>query len=172
MAEPNLLFHNDGGGVFSDRSAEAGAAFTTPMVGRGLATGDIDDDGDTDVLVTASSGPARLFVNRLGADRAWVGLRLVGTAAPRDMPGAIAIATLDDGRALRRRVAADGSYASGSDPRIVFGLGEGSAVTRVTVHWPGGAVEVWDAPPPGRYTTLRQGTGRKPPPPQPGMGRP
>ena len=81
MAEPNLLFHNDGGGVFSDRSAEAGAAFTTPMVGRGLATGDVDDDGDTDVLVTASSGPVRLFLNRVGERRPWVGVRLVGTDA-------------------------------------------------------------------------------------------
>ena len=162
MAEPNLLFHNDGDGVFSDRSAEAGAAFTTPMVGRGLATGDVDDDGDTDLLVTASSGPVRLFLNRVGERQPWVGVRLVGTGAPRDMAGAIAIATLDDGRALRRRVAVDGSYASASDPRIVFGLGSAKAVTRVTVRWPDGSVEAWDSPPLGRYTTLRQGAGRKP----------
>jgi hypothetical protein len=162
MAEPNLLFHNAGGGVFIDRSAEAGAAFTTPMVGRGLATGDVDDDGDTDVLVTASSGPVRLFLNRVGERRPWVGIRLVGTDAPRDMAGATATATLDDGRALRRRVAADGSYASASDPRIVFGLGSAKAVTRVTVRWPDGSVEQWEAPPLGRYTTLRQGAVRRP----------
>ena len=163
MAEPNLLFHNEGGGVFRDASALAGAAFVAPMVGRGLATGDVDDDGDVDLLVTASSGPARLFLNRSGAARTpWVGLRLVGTAGARDMPGAVATATLDDGRELVRRVAADGSYASASDPRILFGLGEASAIERLRVRWPGGQVETFAPPPLRAYTTLRQGTGRAP----------
>jgi hypothetical protein len=165
MAEPNQLFHNEGDGVFRERSAEAGATFTAPVVGRGLATGDVDNDGSTDVLVTASSGPVRLFLNRMGAQRPWVGVRLVGAGAPRDMPGAVAIATLDDGRTLRRRVAADGSYASASDPRIVFGLGAAKSVERVTVHWTDGKVEIWDSPPLRRYTTLRQGEGSPAPPP-------
>jgi hypothetical protein len=159
MAEPNQLFHNEGGGVFREATAEAGAAFRAPLVGRGLATGDVDNDGDTDVLVTASSGPARLFLNRIGAQRPWVGVRLVGAAGPRDMNGAVAIALLDDGRTLRRRVAADGSYASASDPRILFGLGSARSVERVTVLWPDGRSEIWKSPPLRRYTTLRRGEG-------------
>ena len=162
MAEPNLLFHNEGGGAFRDASVDAGAAFVVPMVGRGLATGDVDDDGDADLLVTASSGPARLFLNRNGERQKWVGLRLVGTGGARDMPGAVAIATLDDGRELVRRVAADGSYASASDPRILLGLDGASAIARLRVRWPGGLVESFAPPPLRAYTTLRQGTGRTP----------
>ena len=76
------------------------------------------------------------------------------------MLGAVAIATLDDGRELVRRVAADGSYASASDPRILFGLGDASAITQLRVRWPDGGVESFAAPPVRRYTTIRQGTGR------------
>jgi hypothetical protein len=162
MAEPNLLLHNEGSGVFRDASLAAGAAFVAPMVGRGLATGDVDDDGDVDVLVAGSSGPARLFLNRKGAEKPWVGLRLVGTKGERDMLGAIATATLDDGRELTRRVAADGSYASASDPRILLGLGDASAVTRLRVRWPDGNVELFAPPPLRRYTTVRQGAGKSP----------
>jgi hypothetical protein len=162
MEEPNQLFRNQGKAVFEEVSSQAGAAFARAEVGRGLATGDVDNDGDTDLLVTASSGPARLYLNRAGQSRSWLGLRLLAAVAPRDAPGAVMIATTGDGRVLRRRVGADGSYASSSDPRVLLGLGDGGAVLALRVRWPDGTTEVWDPPPLRTYTALRQGEGRKP----------
>jgi hypothetical protein len=160
MEEPSQLFQNLGAGTFRDASAEAGAELASPLVGRGLATGDVDNDGDADVLITGNSGPARLYVNRVGQRRAWMGLRLVEGDPPRDVPGALAIVVLDDGRRLRRRVGADGSYLSASDPRVLFGLGDAAAVRRVLVRWPDGRLEEFAPPAPRSYATLRRGAGR------------
>jgi hypothetical protein len=86
-------------------------------------------------------------------------LRLLAARAARDVPGAVVIATTGDGRVLRRRVAADGSYASASDPRVVFALGrEAPPHLAVRVVWPDGSAQTWESVPVGRYTTLRQGT--------------
>ena len=123
LHQRNQLFRNTGNGVYEEVTDRAGEVFELSEVSRGAAFGDLDNDGDTDVLVINNAGPARLLANRVGQSSGWIGLRLVGSAHPRDMIGA-RVALLRDGRpALHRRVHSDSSYASASDLRVHFGLG-------------------------------------------------
>jgi hypothetical protein len=166
-AQRHLLFHNLGNGRFAETGRDAGEPFNRPGVGRGAAFGDVDNDGDTDVLVVQCNGPALLLVNQRGSSRPWLGLRLTGrpqgAKAERDLFGARAEIVRRGAPPLWRRAASDGSYASANDPRVLVGLGatpEIVEVTEVKVHWPGGAVESFPAPPLRTYTTLVQGQGR------------
>ncbi len=163
LRQPKQLFRNLGSGRFEDASARGGAAFVAPEVSRGAAFGDLDDDGDTDVVVANVDGPARLFLNRDGNKRPWVGLRLVtGSAAGRDALGALVTVERTGAPSLVRSAHADGSYASASDPRVLFGLGGGATLRRVVVRWPSGRREAFGAPAVGKYTMLREGSGAPP----------
>jgi hypothetical protein len=157
LDQPNQLFHNDGNGKFVEVSDRAGEAFQQVEVGRGAAFGDIDNDGDTDVLVTNNNGPAKLLLNQLGNGNQWLGLRLVGKTG-RDMLGTRLEIVITKTNVLWRRVRTDGSYLCANDPRVLVGLGRASHVEAVRVHWPDGSVEEWKAPVLNRYTTLKQGT--------------
>ena len=159
LDQPNQLFRNRGDGRFEDVSARAGAVFRLSEVSRGAAFGDLDNDGDTDVVVANAAGPVRLLVNRIGQVRHWLGLRLVG-AGGRDMVGARVAVFRSDGTTLWRRARADGSYASANDPRVLVGLGSVSDPVDVRVFWPGGREEEWSGVPVDRYTTLIEGGGR------------
>ncbi len=161
LHEPNHLFRNLGGGRFEDISGRAGEVFTLSEVSRGAAFGDVDNDGDVDVLVTNNNGPARLLINEVGQRRHWLGLRLVGgPEAPRDMLGArVAVFPAGGGPPLWRRARADGSYASANDPRVLVGLGEAAVVERVRVIWPSGRTEEWTGVEVDGWTTLAEGTG-------------
>jgi hypothetical protein len=162
--ERKLLFRNLGTGRFEDVTARAGAPFTAPEVSRGAAFGDIDNDGDTDVVVHNINGPARLLINEIGNRQHWIGLRVTG-AGGRDMLGTIVEIErpLDVARGrsgvttLRRRARSDGSYASASDPRVLAGLGQSSAVPIVRIHWPDGQTEERRDLPIDRWSTIRQG---------------
>jgi hypothetical protein len=143
LDQPNQLFRNLGDGRFEEATGRAGAVFQLSEVSRGLATGDIDNDGDTDVLLVNNSGPTRLLINRLGQDRRWVGLRLTEGAPPRDALGARAGVLRDGGSALWRRVSTGGSYASASDPRLLVGLGDSAGALTATVQWPDGGRSVF-----------------------------
>ncbi len=160
LHQPNQLFLQGEGGRFENASERAGAAFQLSEVSRGAAFGDLDNDGDTDVVITNNSGPVRLLENRVGQDRHWLGLRLVGGPGGRDMLGARARLELADGTVRWRRAGTSGSYASASDPRLLFGLGDADSVERVVVEWPDGRREAFGELAEGRYTTLRQGGGR------------
>ena len=162
LQQRNQVFRNRAGERFEDVTDRAGAAFSLSEVSRGAAFGDVDNDGDTDVLIANGAGPVRLLVNEVGERRHWIGLRLVGRAAPRDMLGARVEVVLRDGSRRWCRARADGSYASASDPRVIVGLGESAGSPRVRVTWPGGRVEEWADLPPDRYTTLTEGDGRQP----------
>ena len=159
LHQPNQVFRNRGGEAFDDVTAGAGAVFELSDVGRGAAFGDVDNDGDVDVLVANNNGPARLLVNDTGQRRRWVGLRLIDGRG-RDALGARVGVSRESGPVLWRRARADGSYASASDPRVVVGLGTAESVTGVRVEWPGGRVEDWDDVPVDGWTTLTEGTGR------------
>jgi hypothetical protein len=145
MHQRKLLFRNTRNGRFEDVSRQAGTVFGQPQVGRGAAFGDIDNDGDEDVVVANDTGPAQLLVNTLnersGGARHWIGLRLTGTATRHDMPGARVEVIRAGQPSLWRRARADGSYASAHDPRVLVGLGESADVPRVRVHWPDGRIE-------------------------------
>jgi hypothetical protein len=162
-AQPHQLYRNLGGGRFAV-APEAGADFQKLAVSRGAAFGDVDNDGDTDILVVDADGPVRLLVNEGGNRNPWIGLRLVGrppaAKVERDMIGARVEVQRKGAPSLWRRVATDGSYASASDPRVLVGLGGASEVTEVRVLWPDGLAEAFPPPPLRAYTTLVRGTGK------------
>ena len=159
--QPKQLFRNVGDGRFEEVTDRAGAAFAVSEVGRGAAFGDMDNDGDIDVLVGNDSGRVRLLVNQVESPGHWLGLRLVGgQETPRDMLGARVEVEKSDGAALWRRARADGSYGSANDPRVHVGLGDSTDVARVRVHWPSGRVEEWTDVTIDRWTTLTEGSGR------------
>jgi hypothetical protein len=163
LHERNQLFRNLGTRRFEDVTARAGDVFELSEVSRGAAFGDVDNDGDTDVLVTNNNGPARLLINHVGERSHWIGLRLVGGAGPRDMLGARVGIFRDQSPPLWRHVRADGSYASANDPRVLVGLGSRAAVSRVRVVWPSGRVEDWTDIAADRYLTLKEGSGSRSP---------
>ncbi|HQQ76582.1 MAG TPA: CRTAC1 family protein [Thermoanaerobaculia bacterium] len=156
LRQPNVLFRNTGSGTFVDATIMAGRAFATPNVGRGIAFGDIDNDGTTDLLITSNGGPARLFLNRAGLRNRWVGLRLLARSG-RDALGARVEVRRPGLPSLWRRAHTDGSYLCASDPRVLVGLGPTGTPRGLHVIWPDGTSETWPAPPTGRYVTIRQG---------------
>jgi enediyne biosynthesis protein E4 len=166
LHQRKLLFKNSGQGRFEDVTARGGAAFELSEVGRGAAFGDLDNDGDEDVLVANNNGQPRLLVNNIGNQNHWIGLRLVGAAQgtaanqTRDMLGARVGIVRDGGPTLWRRVRSDGSYASANDPRVLVGLGQSTSVSRVRVIWPSGKSEEWSSIAVDRYTTLTEGGGK------------
>ncbi|MEM6457719.1 MAG: CRTAC1 family protein, partial [Acidobacteriota bacterium] len=160
LAQPDLLLRNEGGGRFAplDDPASAAPVLAAPAVGRGLAFGDVDNDGDVDFLRVDCGAPARLVRNRAADGAPWLGVRLL-EASGRDALGAT-VALVDPARpdALRsgvRRIATDGSYASASDPRAVL-VPRAGGPQAVRIVWPDGAVEVRRGLAPGQYHTLRR----------------
>ncbi len=159
LDQRNQVFRNLGGTGFEAATDRAGAVFELSEVSRGAAFGDVDNDGDTDILMANAAGPVRLLLNLVGAHRHWLGLRLVDSDTRRDAVGARVAVVRPDGTTLWRRARADGSFASANDPRVLVGLGDSGAVSRVRVFWPDGKVEEWTDVPADRYTTLTRGTG-------------
>lgn len=158
LRQPNQLFHNRGG-KFIEVSGKAGSVFGLSEVSRGLAVGDVDNDGLSDILVFNNSGPVRLLHNRSLEGNAWLGLRLLLRKGGRDAIGATVKVVLPDGRVLWRRAATDGSYLSAGDPRILVGLGKKHEPVSVAVTWPDGGKEEWRSLTPDRYHTLVAGQG-------------
>ncbi len=159
LDQRNQVFRNLGGTGFEAATDRAGAVFELSEVSRGAAFGDVDNDGDTDILMANAAGPVRLLLNLVGEHRHWLGLRLVDSDTRRDAVGARVAVVRPDGTTLWRRARADGSFASANDPRVLVGLGDSGAVSRVRVFWPDGKVEEWTDVPADRYTTLTRGTG-------------
>ncbi len=131
------LFHNQAGKLFEDMSQRAGPALQKPIVGRGLAIGDYDNDGRVDVLVVDSEGAPLLLHNETQPAGQWLSLQLQGTKSNRDGIGAL-VTVEAGGMKLLRRCATDGSYMSASDRRVHVGLGSATSAN-VTVKWPSGA---------------------------------
>jgi hypothetical protein len=153
------LFRNTRDGRLEDVTSSAGAAFDRAEVGRGAAFGDLDNDGDADVVVANNSGPLRLLLNNRGDRNQWLGLALKD-AVGRTMIGARATVVLPDGTTRTRHAHADGSYASANDPRVLVGLGDAAGPVRVRVTWPDGSTEEWNGVMAGRWTTLVKGTAK------------
>ena len=159
LRQTDQLFHNLGDGSFAEVTAEAGAVFEESEVSRAAAFGDVDNDGDLDVVVVNSNAPTRLLLNQVGQDQSWLGLRPV--AHNRDALGAQVLVYRPGAPPIWRHVHTDGSYASARDPRVLAGLGDGAnaAVSHVEVRWPDGTAERWTGVQPGEYQTLVQGEG-------------
>ncbi|MFK8014917.1 MAG: CRTAC1 family protein [Gammaproteobacteria bacterium] len=155
--QPNQLLRNEQQ-RFVEASREAGVVMQRRDVSRGAAFGDVDNDGDVDVVVSNANGPLQLLRNDLISDNGSLQLTLQGTTSARDGSGARVVARLTDGRELWRRAHSDGSYQSASDGRITLGLGN-SDVADLAVFWPLGRAERFDVPPSSRRLSLVEGTG-------------
>jgi hypothetical protein len=136
---PVQLYLNDGRGRVTDVTRQAGPPFTIPRIARGLAVGDLDNDGRCDAVVVAQDEPVVLFHNQSVAGHSLT-LRLEGTASHRDAVGA-RVTVHCDGRARVAARLGGGSYQSAADPRLRFGLGGARRVDRVEVRWPSGRVD-------------------------------
>src|ERR1700752_1264306 len=158
LGQPNQLFRNTGKGHFIEIVDQADLRLIE--VSRGAAFGDVDNEGDTDVLVTNNNGAARLLSNQVGNQNHWLGLRLIGKSG-RDMLGTQVEILVSENNTLRRRVRTDGSYLSANDPRVLVGLGQTSKIKAVRVRWPSGAVEEWKDVVVDEYNTLKEGTARR-----------
>jgi len=159
LDQRNQVFRNLGGTRFEAATDRAGAVFELSEVSRGAAFGDVDNDGDTDVLLANAAGPVRLLLNQIGERRHWLGLRLVDPQTRRNAVGARVAVVRPDGTTLWRRARADGSFASANDPRVLVGLGDSADISLVRVFWPDGEVEEWADVPADGYTTLTRGAG-------------
>ncbi|UCC13659.1 MAG: CRTAC1 family protein [Gammaproteobacteria bacterium] len=159
LRQPNQLFRNRGDGRYREVTAESGPALAVSLVSRGAAFGDLDLDGDSDVIIASNAGPAQLLLNTAGDSSGWVGLRLLTVGGTRDAYGARVV--LEGERPLWRRSRADGSYASSNDPRVLIGLGERAAdKVSVRVIWPDGSEETFPSLAVGRYHALEQSSDR------------
>ena len=139
-AQPPQLFLNDGQGRFHDVAAEVGAGFAQPKVGRGLAYGDFDRDGDLDLLITTNNGPAYLYRNDQLSGNKSVRIRLVGTKSNRDAIGA-RVRIFHGDTSQMRMVKGGSSYLSQSELSLTFGLGKREKIDRVVIDWPNGGTE-------------------------------
>jgi enediyne biosynthesis protein E4 len=158
-AQRNLLLRNDGKGRFTDVGRQSGPAWTLEKVSRALASGDIDNDGDLDLLVSNNGQPPDLLRNDGGARSGNALLiRLRGRESNRDGIGAIVTATVG-ARRLVRQVHAGSSYLGQNDVRIHLGLGRAPAVDRLDIRWPNGRVETVKGVAAQQVVTIGEGMG-------------
>jgi enediyne biosynthesis protein E4 len=139
-AQPAQLFQNLGKGKFRDIAAEVGGGFDLPKVGRGLAVGDFDRDGDQDLLLTTNNGPAYLYRNDQVGGNHSIRFRLIGTKSNRDAIGA-KVRIFANGHMQSRLVRSGSSYLSQSELPVVFGVGKEDQIERVVIEWPSGTTE-------------------------------
>jgi hypothetical protein len=157
-AEPPHLFHNRGSGKFVDVASQVGAAFAEPKVGRGAAFGDLDLDGDLDVLLTTNGGQPRFYRNDLAAGNRGVRISVRGTKSNRDGIGA-RVRVKVGGTWLTRLVRTGSSYLSQSELPVTFGLGSRDRVEEAIVEWPGGGRDTLGALRAGRAYVVTEGKG-------------
>jgi hypothetical protein len=137
--EPMLLLHNTGNG-FADVSAQSGAVFQQAWLGRGLAIGDLDNDGRVDVVVSTNDGPAHILHNETSTQNHWLTLNLVGHKSNRDAIGAeVKLTTAKSSQFAT--VTTAGSYLSSSDKRVHFGLGSETSAQSIEIRWPSGILQ-------------------------------
>jgi len=141
-----LLLLKQVNGAFVDVSAQSGKVFEEKWASRGAAFGDLDNDGDIDVVVATCRGPAYVLRNDGGNANAWIGLNLHGTRSNRDGIGAEVKLTSASGHVEYGMVTTAASYQSAQDKRLYFGLGREGSVRSVEIKWPGGKKQVIENP--------------------------
>jgi hypothetical protein len=153
-----LLMLNTGKG-FVNVSATAGPVFSSSLVGRGAAFGDLNNDGQVDVVIASLDG-APVVLRNNGTKNHWLGLSLLGSKSNRDGLGARITVTDSAGKKQIFDANTSGSYLSSNDPRLIVGLGAAASVQRVEVTWPSGNVQTITEPPLDRYLVINEQSGR------------
>ena len=143
-------------GRFRDVSASSGEIFGTARASRGAAFGDLDNDGDIDIVVSNCNGPAYVARNDGGNRNHWIALQLRGRRSNRDAIGARIKLTSASGKVSHGLVTTAGSYLSASDRRVLFGLGSENAAREIEILWPSGARQVIPRPAPDRFLRVEE----------------
>lgn len=156
--EPRVLYHNNGNGTFSDVSAAAGPGITTVGSSRGLAIGDLWNDGRLSAVISNMNASPSLLVNEVRSANHWIAIRTVGTKSNRDGIGA-RITVKVGPRTLVDEVRSGSSYDSNNDIRVHFGLGSATKIEWVQIRWPSGLVERFDNLPIDSIKTWKEGSG-------------
>ena len=160
--EPRILYHNDGHGKFVDISAGAGPGITAKSSSRGLAIGDLWNDGKLSAVVSNMNAPPSLLVNQVKTANHWVAIRTVGTKSNRDGIGA-KIWVHAGGRTLVDEVRSGSSYDSQNDMRVHFGLGGATKIDSVEIRWPSGLRERFEGLAVDKIHVVKEGTGKATP---------
>ena len=160
-AEPALVFRNRGKGQFENMSTQLGTALQQPIVGRGAAYGDFDNDGDLDLVITEANGPARLLRNENGNQNDMLRVKLIGTRSNRDGIGAKLTLQVDKNLRLQRMVKTGSGYLSQSEFPITFGLGkpDPSRKMRLAIAWPSGHKDTLENLTPNQSIIVQEGKG-------------
>jgi hypothetical protein len=154
-----LLMRNTGSG-FTNVSATAGSAFNQPIAARGAGFGDLNNDGQIDVVVGVLND-APVVLRNNGTKNHWIGIKIVGSRSNRDGIGARVTVRDSNGRQQFFDVSTGGSYLSANDPRIIAGLGNSTGVNSVEVKWPSGKTQVISKPQIDQYITINERDAQK-----------
>ena len=156
--EPRILYHNRGNGTFADISADVGPGINAKAASRGIAVGDLWNDGRMSAAISNMNAPPSLLVNQVHSPNHWVAIRAIGTKSNRDGIGA-RISVKVGTRTLVDEVRSGSSYDSNSDIRVHFGIGAATKIDSVQIRWPSGLVERFENVPANSIQTLKEGTG-------------
>jgi hypothetical protein len=159
--ESRALYRNLGNGKFKDISTQSGPGITQPAPSRGLAVGDLWNDGRTEAVINNISDHPMLLVNFAANQNHWLGVRLVGTQSNRDGIGA-RVTVRAASRSWVNEVRSGSSYSSSNDLRLHFGLGQNDKVDAIQVRWPNGRNEIFPGTSADQCVTLKEGSGHPP----------
>jgi len=158
--QQNQLFHNRGDGTFSDVSSEAGPGMLLKKSSRGVAFGDYDNDGDTDIFISNSNQTVDLLRNDGGNQNNWLMIKTIGVKSNRDGIGT-RIKVISGSLSQTKEVKSGSGYLSQSDLRVLFGLGTHTKADLVELRWPSGLVERIRDVKAGQIITVTEGSGER-----------